>query len=725
MTCLEGRKVLIIGHHSTPYAIHLRILFNRQRFSVDAITFTMAWVTLDKGADDATDSLSRTVPLRNPNQTIQGMKSNMKTKRQLRPVMFGLALACSASMAQAQGVDDYVVDQFTNSIGGWAYNYGSATNTTIEWDGTEDSGPGASPGSMKVTIDFDLCTGENQSDFESVMADVVDLTKYTTMHFSMKVDTNSSMRGGWGAGTFGDVRAHIRQSDWGGDANFTDPTAASVGADAYVDWVDYSLPIDQLADNLATRQAAGILGFDIWSGWGDCTDFPTNAIGHTNTVVFWMDNIWFEWNTNTAPADPPTLALEKSGSSGVRVQLSELGNQWQRDAVVTPANAGNYFWGGGGATPVTYSFTIADFPDPVPHEGFQAHMFIINADTTDGSTGFNATYGGADWNVPDIAIVQLTSTTNETYDLVFSYKTNQADQNPTAIPATVTNIPSPLGTWSLSFTHNTNVTMSGPGVSTNFTIPEDAVLNNFSPVESYIQFGFHKNDDENDGHNDGASGTYDRLQKTGGSVVFDDTFNGAELTNNYAWRVTSESAVQFIPAGTAWELSWTLPAVGFIPESAVDAGGPWGDAGASSTYTSGGAGHALIPTSALPSTDSTLFRMKQLQFTKLQILLPGETAAPGTPSGKTGTPTAVNALDSVNLTVRAVDDDWNLISGINDEVSFTSTDGLAFLPDDGPLTSGQGTFEMFFDTAGSQTVTVTNVTDPSILPDTSSSITVN
>ena len=47
-------------------------------------------------------------------------------------------------------------------------------------------------------------------------------------------------------------------------------------------------------------------------------------------------------------------------------------------------------------------------------------------------------------------------------------------------------------------------------------------------------------------------------------------------------------------------------------------------------------------------------------FAKLQILLPGETAAPGTATGKTGTPSAQTAGGAFNVTVNAVDANWNL-----------------------------------------------------------------
>src|SRR5206468_7429479 len=46
-------------------------------------------------------------------------------------------------------------------------------------------------------------------------------------------------------------------------------------------------------------------------------------------------------------------------------------------------------------------------------------------------------------------------------------------------------------------------------------------------------------------------------------------------------------------------------------------------------------------------------------FVKLQLLVPGETAAPGTTTGKTGTPTARTAGTGYSITVNAVDPLWN------------------------------------------------------------------
>src|SRR5262245_6173525 len=49
-------------------------------------------------------------------------------------------------------------------------------------------------------------------------------------------------------------------------------------------------------------------------------------------------------------------------------------------------------------------------------------------------------------------------------------------------------------------------------------------------------------------------------------------------------------------------------------------------------------------------------------FSRLQVLLPGETAAPGTPTGKTGTAAKQTAGVPFNVTVRATDANFNLVA---------------------------------------------------------------
>src|SRR5439155_23157276 len=63
-----------------------------------------------------------------------------------------------------------------------------------------------------------------------------------------------------------------------------------------------------------------------------------------------------------------------------------------------------------------------------------------------------------------------------------------------------------------------------------------------------------------------------------------------------------------------------------------------------------------------PANTSPALTVSPGAFAKLQLLGPGETAVPGTPTGKTGTPTAQTAGAAFTVTVNAVDANWNLIN---------------------------------------------------------------
>ena len=127
-------------------------------------------------------------------------------------------------------------------------------------------------------------------------------------------------------------------------------------------------------------------------------------IGLTNQIVFWMDNIWFEASTNTAPPPPPTMALQKAGPAGVTIALGSAGGQWDRQAISTPAPNGAYIWTAQGGYPVSYSCTITDFPPVGTHVGFEAHMYIVNGDTAGSGNDAN---GSPDWNCPDLLLFRI------------------------------------------------------------------------------------------------------------------------------------------------------------------------------------------------------------------------------------------------------------------------------------------------------------------------------
>src|SRR5262249_23147619 len=116
-----------------------------------------------------------------------------------------------------------------------------------------------------------------------------------------------------------------------------------------------------------------------------------------------------------------------------------------------------------------------------------------------------------------------------------------------------------------------------------------------------------------------------------------------------------------------------------------------------------------------PSTSSAI-PVNAGPYAKLQLLVPGETAAPGTSTGKTGTPNPETAGTGYTVTVNAVDANWNLVTSVADVVSLASTDPNAGLPANTALSSGTKSLAATNKTAGAWTVTATDVTDGTKTP---------
>src|SRR5205814_3695331 len=118
-----------------------------------------------------------------------------------------------------------------------------------------------------------------------------------------------------------------------------------------------------------------------------------------------------------------------------------------------------------------------------------------------------------------------------------------------------------------------------------------------------------------------------------------------------------------------------------------------------------------ITDSGKTANTSSLITVNAAGFVKLQLLLPGETVAPGTPSGKTGTPTAQTAGTPFNVTVNAVDANWNLVSTAADIIGITSTDSNGTMPANAALVSGTKTFSVTLKTVGNATLTSSDITE--------------
>ncbi len=122
---------------------------------------------------------------------------------------------------------------------------------------------------------------------------------------------------------------------------------------------------------------------------------------------------------------------------------------------------------------------------------------------------------------------------------------------------------------------------------------------------------------------------------------------------------------------------------------------------------------------------SNQFTVQTSTFTQLQLLMQGETGTPGVAPGKTGMVSPILAGSNISVRVNAIDNWWNVITSVNDQVQLSSSDPNAVLPPNSPLFNGTRQFTVTLNSTGLQSVTAHDVTQPSITPNTGTPILVN
>jgi hypothetical protein len=459
-----------------------------------------------------------------------------------------------------------------------------------------------------------------------------------------------------------------------------------------------------------------------------------NAYGYDGTTILdgtKFTNITFDLDVHLSPTKPappklvptfthptPGLNLFSSGNNGDLYQRTNLKLQ----------NTSGVGWLGASG-PVTYSVTITNFPGATNYPRYQAHIFI-----TTGTPG--STEAAPDYVEANLAFLDIHENADGSAYAAFRYKTNQPNGNAmvysTGTLGTVgsSNI---VGTWSMSFLQNTNITLTSPDghvLQTNITADGAALF--ADPLNVY--FGAQPNS----AANFGQSVVLSSVSITGNTTPVSDNFvsdNGLLDTNN-TWSVIAAdpTTVQlFTPDPGALWVKWSLPDSGFglqtttnlaKPASWVTLTGPDATVGPLLSFVSASNRMVYLPSSVLGSTQAIFFRLNQQVFTKLEVLLPGETNAPGSVSGKTGTPTPQKAGVPFDVTVNALDNAGHVLNA-TDTIHITSTtDSSASLPADAALVGGTGTFSVTLNAAGSFTLTAADVTDSTKTSATSSSVSI-
>lgn len=453
----------------------------------------------------------------------------------------------SASVACAQ---DLIVNTFDTGISGidWENFRSYAYGHTEAWDPSQDAGGNPNSGSMYLTVNWPTNTdpnwNQNWNDVQiAFYTGPFSSANYITYGLDIKVDVAHSSTAL--DGTYGAVELIVNN-----------PWTTVVG------W----------APLVATNGWQHIQGFFSGIPSGTYSEAVLGFISDsgstlTNTVAYWIDNIIF-----TAPpsvnTNRPTLSVATAPPAGLTCICSQPGGTYQRQMIATVKNG--YSWNTATAlsNSTTYSMNIAAFAGS-HSPGFASQMFLIPQAGMIGSPIDDS----IDWDSADVVDLYVGENADKTATGTFQYKVNQSSSWNASLVVSKDCALGPLGTWSLTFHNNTNVTLTAPdNTSTNFTIPASDASLFQDPLFYYV------GDQPNNNAYIGQSSTFSRVKVTGAANSIDDDFVSAGtpgqpyVLDATTWtKNTADPAGVFITAPDAkYWVTWPTPDGGFTNLYATD-----------------------------------------------------------------------------------------------------------------------------------------------------------
>jgi hypothetical protein len=455
-------------------------------------------------------------------------------------ILVSLALLGTAGTALA---DDLIVNSFDAGISGldWQNWRSYVTGHDLVWDGAQDASGNPNSGSMYLTINWPLASDPN---WNSSWNDVqlffgtrqINSADYINFECDIKVDTANSFKAM--DGSYGALEL-IVNNPWKNVAGW-------VSLPNKEGWQHISAPFSALPSGTYSQ---AIIGF-----------ISNGGSAYTNTLALWIDNIVF-----TAPpsvhTNQPTMAIAKAPPAGLTCVCSQPAGTWQRQMIATVHN--NYSWDTATAVSntTTYAMTIADAPGTA-YPSFSSQMFLVPQLGNPGSP----IDASIDWDSANVVSLAVSVNPDRSATGQFQYKVNNAGNWNAALAFGFHCATGPVGTWSLVFNNNTNVTLRAPdNTFTNFTIPAGDAALFADPLYFYV------GTQPNNNANIGQSSTFSRVKISGAAGSIDDNFISVLApgrpyvldTNTWALNTADPNGV-FITAPDAkcW-VTWSLPDYGF------------------------------------------------------------------------------------------------------------------------------------------------------------------
>jgi hypothetical protein len=439
--------------------------------------------------------------------------------------------------------NNYAAGQITNVWGNW---FGGAFES-LAWDPTGDANNDTNSGSMEISLNF------NSTNSQFVVWDQGTVNNYYALNISGSIYTNfqcdvrfapgsASSSGTLSSNVFGELRFGTRTASYGQDW-FGSVDVASTDTN----WVHVSVPLNDITDLNLTNITSVLIGID---GSGDINGLTLNG-----PSTIWVDNIKFTGPATIVAPPAPVLSVQKA-IPALRIFAGSSVNTYDREELATTDQSQSWI---GGSYPVSYSFTLLDYPADID----QTHIFIVPVNTSgQADTGNNGTineyveYQASNtlWMVINPGATDVIATVQ--------WKTNLPNSNPNITAVTVTNSTA-VGTWTLTFNSATSGTLTAPGAApAAFTIADPTVTSDFAnPAIAY--FGLQPNSTAGEGQYEdwqsisvtGVSGT-----KESEDFSSETTFDSEGFWANNSAQTNS---IQLVTTNTPYWVNWTLPATGF------------------------------------------------------------------------------------------------------------------------------------------------------------------
>jgi hypothetical protein len=388
----------------------------------------------------------------------------------------------------------------------------------------------------------------------------------------------------------------------------------------------YAFTLDKFVphNNFDPTAASFTVGFGIVSFGGP----NTPVTGETMTI----DNLQITMKTNPPPPPRPTMTVLPA-KPGLRIFSKNYDFTFNQSGFGTALLNQSWIGVATPANPVSYSVTIADF-DTV--NNFTLYMQFLQNGSPGDPFGVYAGQNAFVWEI---------NHQDTGFTTAINWKTNLPGSNTVsnALPVTVTGSTNGRGTWTLTFTNDTDGTVSAPdGTKASFVLPNDPTWASDFANPLIIDFGIAPN-------NTGGFGQWITLSKIAISNVVDgtqiDDFTHDDGLNTSLWNPafsfppgSGADAVVQISTNTPYWLNWTVPDPNYTLATKADLSDtsiPWytptyyGSGSATTNFGPSQMGPSLkwtlIPRACLPTTDGTVGGpASQKAFFRLQNPAPSQ-----------------------------------------------------------------------------------------------------